>query len=561
VKGVFVNTQNIRFFLIAALGVVSMLFYHAWKEDYPEQPKQYSENFSEKTNAAIDAEIPVISKEEKNIDIPTNKTFEVHTHSKLIHIKTDVFDLKIDPHGGDIVHLLLADYAEDQKSFGQGYVLFDASDKRYYIAQSGLTGENGPDKRGVGRAKYQTEKQEYVLTENKDLVVDLKTTTDNNVEIIKRFHFKPGSYVIGVDYLIHNKGNKPYQGSVYARLKRRFEAEKGGGFLGVQTFSGAAIHTKSTPYKKLSVKDLTDKPVDEPVQGGWVAMVEHYFVSAWIPNKDTTNHYHTQKLPDTTFSVGLMEPSVLVKPGTHKTLNLKLYAGPEIIEDLEALAPGLELSVDYGMLWPICRPIFWLLKKLFDFTHNWGVAIILVTVIIKLLFYRLSASSYRSMGNMRKLQPKMEALKERYGEDKQKFSQAVMELYKKEKINPLGGCLPVVIQIPVFIALYYVLLGSVELREAPFLLWITDLSAKDPFYVLPILMGASMLIQQKLNPTPPDPVQAKVMMFMPVVFTALFLSFPSGLVLYWLVNNVLSILQQWFITKNIELAAKNHGAK
>ena len=557
------NTQNIRFFLIAALGILSMLLYQAWKEDYPEQNKQPLKSVSaeKRLTTETDTEIPALLTEEKNTETAGGKLVEELHHSRLIHVKTDVFDLKIDPVGGDIVHLLLSDYAESQKDYGQGYVLFDTSNKRYYVAQSGLAGVQGPDQRGVGRAKYQTEKQEYVLTGNKDLIVDLKTITTDNVQIVKRFSFKPGSYVINVDYLIHNKGSKSYQGSVYTSLKRRFETEKSGGFLGIQTFLGAAIHTTDTPYKKLSVKDLSEKTVDESIQGGWAALVEHYFVSAWIPSQETVNRYHTQKLPESVFSVGLVEPSVLVAPGTQKTVNLKLYAGPEIIEDLEALAPGLELSVDYGMLWPICRPIFWLLKKLFDFTHNWGVAIILVTVIIKLLFYRLSASSYRSMGNMRKLQPKMEALKERYGEDKQKFSQALMELYKKEKINPLGGCLPILIQIPVFIALYYVLLGSVELREAPFCLWITDLSAKDPFYVLPILMGASMLVQQKLNPAPPDPIQAKVMMFMPVVFTALFLSFPSGLVLYWLVNNVLSILQQWFITKNIELAAKHHGAK
>jgi YidC/Oxa1 family membrane protein insertase len=561
-----VNTQNIRFFLIAAAGLVGMLLYQAWKEDYPSQKEtsQYSENVKKEMTAAIDAEIPQIAEQKNPVDsiVSHNKTAHEPHQSRLIHIKTDVFDLKIDPVGGDITHLILSQYAENQKTFGQGYILFDTSHQRYYVAQSGLAGEQGPDQRGVGRAKYSTEKHEYQLIENnKQLTVDLKTITGDRVEVIKRFTFLPGSYVIAVDYLVHNKGQKPFKGNVYARLKRRPEAEKSGGFLEVQTFSGAAIHTMDTPYKKLSFKDLADKPIDQSVQGGWAAMVEHYFVSAWIPNKETTNQYQAQKLPENILSIGVVEPSISVEPGEKKTLNTQLYAGPEIMEDLEAIAPGLELSVDYGMLSPICRPIFWMLKKIFDFTNNWGIAIILVTVLIKLLFYRLSASSYRSMGNMRKLQPKMEALKERYGEDKQKFSQAVMDLYKKEKINPLGGCLPVVIQIPVFISLYYVLLGSVELREAPFFLWITDLSAKDPFYVLPILMGASMLIQQKLNPAPPDPIQAKVMMFMPVVFTVLFLSFPSGLVLYWFVNNVLSILQQWMITRNIELASKSHSAK
>ncbi|HQW58105.1 MAG TPA: membrane protein insertase YidC, partial [Gammaproteobacteria bacterium] len=255
-----------------------------------------------------------------------------------------------------------------------------------------------------------------------------------------------------------------------------------------------------------------------------------------------------------------VESVLTVGRGEEKSIKAQLYAGPEITEDLGKLAPGLELAVDYGILWPICQPIFWLLKKAFQLTSNWGLAIILTTIIIKALFYKLSASSYRSMGNMRKLQPKLEALKQRFGDDKQKYSQGMMELYKKEKINPLGGCLPVLVQIPVFIALYYVLLGSVELREAPFYCCITDLSGKDPYYVLPILMGLSMLVQQKLSPAPPDPVQAKVMMLMPVVFTVLFLNFPSGLVLYWFVNNVLSIAQQWFITRRIELSLR-HGTK
>ena len=363
-----------------------------------------------------------------------------------------------------------------------------------------------------------------------------------------------------MEYLIYNKGKEDYKGSFYARLKRKAGKDTSGGFLGVQTFTGAAIHTPETPYKKISFKDIADKPLEESVQGGWAAMVEHYFVSAWVPSSGVTSQYQTNSLEHDIYSVGFVESVLTVGRGEEKSIKAQLYAGPEITEDLGKLAPGLELAVDYGILWPICQPIFWLLKKAFQLTSNWGLAIILTTIIIKALFYKLSASSYRSMGNMRKLQPKLEALKQRFGDDKQKYSQGMMELYKKEKINPLGGCLPVLVQIPVFIALYYVLLGSVELREAPFYFWITDLSGKDPYYVLPILMGLSMLVQQKLNPAPPDPVQAKVMMLMPVVFTVLFLNFPSGLVLYWFVNNVLSIAQQWFITRRIELSLR-HGTK
>jgi len=558
-----VTTQNIRFFLFAAVGLIGMLLYNAWQQDYPTKPAVMSSAIDAKDESPSldDQEIPTVLAEKNKPEEKTAATTVGDTH-RYIQVKTDVFNLKIDTVGGDITHLILSDYAESQESYGEGYVLFDESATRYYVAQSGLTGEQGPDKRGVGRAKYHAAQPAFQLSEkDSQLFVDLHYHAMNHVDVTKRFIFNRGSYVIEVEYIVDNKGTQNYTGNFYARLKRQPSAEKGGGFLGIQTFTGAAVHTQDTPYKKLNFKDIAEKPFEQSVKGGWAAMVEHYFVSAWIPNSEATNVYQAKEIQENIYMVGLVEPVLTVLPGEHKSIKTKLYAGPEITEDLEPLAPGLDLAVDYGILWPICQPIFWLLKKLFQLTQNWGAAIILVTVVIKLLFYKLSASSYRSMGNMRKLQPKMEALKERYGEDKQKFSQAVMELYKKEKINPLGGCFPVLIQIPVFIALYYVLLGSVELREAPFIFWITDLSAKDPYYVLPILMGASMLIQQKLNPAPPDPVQAKVMMFMPVVFTALFLSFPSGLVLYWFVNNVLSILQQWVITRKIEATSKGHGAK
>lgn len=546
------NTQNIRFFLFAAIVLLGMLLYNAWREEHPK-------NIEVKNQTVEDKDIP---------QVPLNKTPEqeaaviTNTKAREVLVKTDVLTVTIDTLGGDIVRLILPAYAESQKAYGQGYVLFDNSPTRYYIAQSGLTGPQGPDKRGVGRAKFTTTQSDYQLLKNENvLTVDLKTKTAEGVDVTKRFIFHRGSYVIDLEYLIDNKGKTNYQGSFYARLKRKPEHESGGGFLGIQTFTGAAIHTEDTPYKKISFKDIANKPLEQPIKGGWAAMVEHYFVSAWIPQPNITSIYQTNKLDQDIYSVGLVEPPITVTPGEERSIKAKLYAGPEITETLKALAPGLNLAVDYGIFWPICQPIFWLLKKAHQLTGNWGVAIILTTIFIKLLFYKLSASSYRSMGNMRRLQPKLAALKERYGEDKQKFSQAVMELYKKEKVNPLGGCVPVLIQIPVFIALYYVLLGSVELREAPFIFWIKDLSAKDPYYVLPVLMGASMFVQQRLNPTPPDPIQAKVMMLMPVIFTLLFLNFPAGLVLYWFVNNVLSIAQQWFITRRVENSAKTYGEK
>ena len=557
------TTQNIRFLLFALIVLIGMLLYNAWKQESVTIPIiSHNKSGTQFENQARmdDKEIPEVGQGKSVLE---QAPFVSQTYSldREIQIKTDVLNVKIDKLGGDITQLILTTYAEDENNFGQGFVLFDNSDKRYYVAQSGLTGEQGPDKRGVGRAKYETHQASYQLEDNQtDLIVDLKTTAGTAVDVIKRFVFHRGSYIVDVEYLIYNKGKEDYKGSFYARLKRKAGKDTSGGFLGVQTFTGAAIHTPETPYKKISFKDIADKPLEESVQGGWAAMVEHYFVSAWVPSSGVTSQYQTNSLEHDIYSVGFVESVLTVGGGEEKSIKAQLYAGPEITEDLGKLAPGLELAVDYGILWPICQPIFWLLKKAFQLTSNWGLAIILTTIIIKALFYKLSASSYRSMGNMRKLQPKLEALKQRFGDDKQKYSQGMMELYKKEKINPLGGCLPVLVQIPVFIALYYVLLGSVELREAPFYFWITDLSGKDPYYVLPILMGLSMLVQQKLNPAPPDPVQAKVMMLMPVVFTVLFLNFPSGLVLYWFVNNVLSIAQQWFITRRIELSLR-HGTK
>jgi YidC/Oxa1 family membrane protein insertase len=470
--------------------------------------------------------------------------------------------LEIDLDGGDIVKLSLPAYADDSEPPRKDFVLFDQSPKRYYIAQSGLTGEQGPDLRGVGRAKYETAQPAYKMMEGEDrLVVDLVTKTKEGILVTKRYVFLRGDYVINLEYLITNESTQDYTGSFYARLKRKPDPNASSGIfgMGIQTYTGAALYTKDTPYKKFSFKDIADKPFTGEIEGGWAAMVEHYFVSAFIPEPGVSYTYQTQPLGDGAYAVGFIAPPLKVAAGEQGNIEAKLYAGPEITETLESLGKGLDLSVDYGVLWPICQPIFWVLKMINSVVQNWGWSIVIITILIKLLFYKLSATSYRSMGNMRKLQPKMEALKARYGEDKQGYSKAVMELYKKEKVNPLGGCLPILIQIPVFIALYYVLLGSVELRQAPFILWITDLSAKDPYYVLPILMGLSMYVQQKLNPAPADPMQAKVFMFMPVIFTVLFLNFPSGLVLYWLVNNILSIIQQWFITRKI-VSSHAHGA-
>lgn len=560
--------QNIRYFLFAALALVGMLLYNTWqaetvKKEPPKIVQQAHHDIPEVLTKTVPSSGDIPNVETKsNISEPT-PGITTTPAERQVQVSTDVLELSIDTQGGDIVRLSLPAYGEDRADPKSHFVLFDESVKRFYIAQSGLVGEDGPDIRGIGRGVYTTNTKSTTLVEGQDiLTLDLKTRTASNVDIIKRFTFKRGSYLIDVEYLIYNQGAHDYKAHSYGRLKRKPQESGGNGFLGmgVQTFTGVALYTPETPYKKFSFSDVEKKPFEESVEGGWAAMIEHYFLGAWIPDPKSLNTYQTRMLDGGMASVGFVSPAIVVKPGEEVSVKASLYAGPEDTDYLAGLSKGLELTVDYGILWPICKPIFWLMETIFSFVGNWGWSIILTTVVIKALFYNLSARSYRSMGAMRKVQPKMQALKEQYGDDKQKYSQAIMALYKQEKINPLGGCLPIVVQIPVFIALYYVLLGSVELRMAPFALWITDLSAKDPYYVLPVLMGLSMFVQQKLSPAPPDPVQAKVMMLMPIFFTVLFSSFPAGLVLYWLVNNVLSIGQQWYITRSIERAS-SYGAK
>lgn len=548
--------ESLRMFLWIALVMVGFFLYMQWEQlnlqkQQVQQPSVSTSNSSQGSNFSDVPEMvePKLKTTENNLVHPTIKPTPL---SRLVTVKTDVLELDLDLKGGDITKLILSKYPENIKKPEEGFVLLDSSSKRSYVAQSGLLSTEGPDSKQFGRAVYSSSEKNYFLSSSTDkLFVDLFYTTPSNVQITKRFIFTRGSYLVNVDYIIKNNSTKPYTASFYGRLKRKPEQESSG-FMGMRTYTGAAVNTPDKAYYKLPFSDMAKEPFRQTINGGWAAMIEHYFTSAWIPSKSAESIYSSEVLANDTYGVRYVSSPVTVLPGAVKTINNRLYAGPEITDDLKAISPGLELTVDYGILWPICQPIFWVLKTIHKFVANWGVAIILTTVLIKLLFYKLSASSYRSMGNMRKLQPRIEALKQRYGDDKQGFGQAVMGLYRQEKVNPLGGCLPILVQIPVFIALYYVLLESVELRHAPFMLWINDLSAKDPYFVLPILMGASMLIQQKLSPAPPDPVQAKVMMAMPVVFTFLFIQFPAGLVLYWVVNNVLSIAQQWVITKRIE---------
>ncbi|MCS5712760.1 membrane protein insertase YidC [Candidatus Berkiella aquae] len=543
--------QRTRMFLLIALLVVGFALFSEWQKEHPALPKQtHSQSASSATKE--DSEIPAISTNQSTAVMPVSTPSSAS--ADLIDVTTDVLKIKIDPIGGDIVRAELLKYPEKLHS-EQGVLLLDKTALRNYVAQTGLVGKNelGPDSRQQGRARYTVTQNNFQL--NQDVLnVDLHWQHESGIKVTKTFVFKRGNYLVDVNYQIQNDTDNVWLGNIYGQLRREYVKGKSNGMLGVQNYEGAALSTPEKPYKKLSFPDMKKAPLRQTMEGGWAAMVEHYFLSAWIPAKESANVYYSRVDDDNVYNIGALT-AVEVAPHKSETVGGQLYLGPEVAEKLKAISPGLELTIDYGILWPISQLLFWALQFIHGFVSNWGFAIILLTLVVKLLFYSLSASSYRSMGHMRRLQPRVEMLKERHGNDKQQFSAALMELYRKEKVNPLGGCLPILIQIPVFIALYYVLLESIELRQAPFILWIQDLSSKDPYYVLPLIMGATMFLQQKMNPAPPDPMQAKMMMFMPVIFTVLFLSFPAGLVLYWTVNNILSISQQWFITRNIEREA------
>ena len=472
-------------------------------------------------------------------------------------VRTDVIDAVIDSHGGDIRSLILTAY-RDNVDRDKPFQLFEEKPGRNYLVQSGFIGQGLPNHKTV----YALEAGEYVLKPGQDTLRLAMKAVSDGVEVTKTYVFRRGSYVVDVLHTVSNAGTAPVEGYPYYQFVRHGQAPEGESAF-VHTFTGPAIFTETGKFQKVSFEDIAKGKQDHvrEAQDGWIAMVQHHFVAAWLapdPAADFKREFRTDSLGDGEYRASMITPAVHVAPGEEKTVSMRLYAGPQELEKLKQLAPGLELVVDYGWLTVLAYPLFLLLNWLENLVGNWGVAIILLTVIIKLVFYPLSAASYKSMAQMRKLAPRLQTLKERYGDDRQKLHEAMMKIYQEEKINPLGGCLPILVQIPVFIALYWVLLGAVELRQAPFALWITDLSEPDPYYILPLVMAATMFIQMKMSPTPPDPVQAKVMMIMPIVFSVFFFFFPAGLVLYWLVNNVLSILQQWRINHVIERAAA-HG--
>lgn len=554
-----------RTILMVALAVVAYTMVLKWNQDYGQTPLP---NTPTANQAPVPSDVPQAPSDNASVsDLPgtTQPTppapAAIAANSELIHIRTDVLDIAVDPKGGDMVQLTLPQYPRQQDRPDVPFQLFDNGGERLYVGQSGLVGANGPDGDAAGRPLYSADKKNYQLADGQEqLVVELKYSA-GNVNYVKRFTLNRGEYDVVVSYLVDNQSAQPWNGNVFAQLKRDGSSDPSASTAtSTATYLGAALWTPSEPYKKVAMKDIDKGSFKETVQGGWVAWLQHYFVTAWIPSSGDSNNVTTRKDSQGNYIVGFTGPTLTAPPGGKAQTDVTLYAGPKIQDKLKALSPGLELTVDYGFLWFIAQPIFWLLKHIHTLLGNWGWSIICLTVLIKLLFFPLSAASYRSMARMRAVAPRLAALKEQLGDDRQKMSQAMMELYKKERINPLGGCLPILVQMPVFLALYWVLLESVEMRQVPWMFWITDLSVKDPFFILPIIMGATMFIQQRLNPAPPDPMQAKVMKLMPIIFTVFFLMFPAGLVLYWITNNTLSILQQWVITRNIEAASKKAEA-
>lgn len=558
-----------RFILCAALAIVLYSLWFTWQGEHPVKPahigspqslQNISENSASSENGSIQATsqqlLPDVDETKNDLDATQQQNNSEQSGQDVnanpntpISVKTDVLDLLIDPTQGNIIEAKLLNYPLSLDDKNAPFQLLSYTDSAKYTANSSLL-ERTPDGSQNIDFNFIPQDTHYQLSDNQQqLEIILSGVTNAGIHAEKVFHLTRGSYLIDVNYKVTNNSEHPWTSYLNTQLLQSSPEEDKSSLFHIGSYTGASYSNPgSQRYKKISFADMNKGNLNTTVTGGWIAMQQHYFLSAWIPQSDAKSTFYSRAI-DNNYTIGSVSHSLVLQPGETKIIGSKLYLGPEVTQVLGEIAPGLDLTIDYGWLWFLSSTLFSVMSMIYRLIGNWGWAIVLVTVLVKLIFYRLSASSYRSMANMRQLQPKLLTLRERFGEDKAKLSQATMELYRQEKINPLGGCLPILVQIPVFIALYWVLLESVELRQAPFILWIKDLSVSDPCHVLPIIMGTTMLIQQKLNPAPPDPMQAKIMMFLPIMFTGLFWNFPAGLVLYWVVNNSLSILQQWYITQ------------
>ena len=559
------DTRRLVLFVIFSFSI--MMLWDAWQQkNAPITPVQHE---TQAPTSSISGNVAD--------EVAANKTIVdgnfVLEKGQRINVTTDLFQAEIDTIGGDLRRLVLNKHSAVDVKDGQYVLMDDAQKPMLYIAQTGLLGEGLP----THKSQFTSTAINYTLADGQASQEVRLSWVTNGINVDKIYTFHRGSYVVDVNYEINNGSGQTISPSAYYQLVHDSESKQGSKML--PTFTGGAYFTEADKFKKINFKEMGKEDFSKTSKDGWIGLIEHYFAGAWILKTGAEREFSTKQLADNIFAVRVKTSAVNIAPGAKTEIAAKLFAGPQTHADLTVAAPGLEFAVDFGWLTPVAKPLFWVLSQIHALVHNWGVAIILVTVLIKAAFYPLSAASYRSMAQMRELAPRLQSMKEKFGDDKQKMQQAMMEMYRSEKINPMSGCLPILIQIPVFIAFYWMLSSTVELRHAPFFGWIQDLAAPDtllgvipksipllggmPIGLLPILMGATMIIQTFLNPPPTDPIQAQVMKIMPVVFSIFFFFFPAGLVLYWLVNNILSIAQQWYVNKTIHAAvlAKKGNAK
>ncbi|MBR9874785.1 MAG: membrane protein insertase YidC [Vibrionaceae bacterium] len=529
-----------RNILLIGLALVSFLLFQQWQVAKNPEPQAVEQ-------AQSNSSLPAPSFADDLDPAPGHQ----QASAKTITVTTDVLTLSIDTVGGDVVHADLNEYSAELDS-ADPFVLLKDTQGHQFIAQSGLVGPQGIDLSSTNRPHYNVSADSFTLTDGQDELRVPMTFTANGIEYTKTYIFKRGSYALNVEYdVVNNSGNNATFG-MYAHLRQNLMDD--GGSITMPTYRGGAFSTEDTRYKKYSFDDMQDRNLSiNLVDGqGWAAMIQHYFAAAWIPRNEPGTNLYTRVIGNLG-DIGVRMPNKTIANGDQAKFEVTLWVGPKLQDQMEAVAPNLDLVVDYGWLWFIAKPLHWLLSMIHGLVSNWGVAIILLTFVVRGAMYPLTKAQYTSMAKMRMLQPKLQAMRERIGDDRQRMSQEMMELYKKEKVNPLGGCLPLILQMPIFISLYWALMESVELRHSPFFGWIHDLSAQDPYYILPLLMGASMFMIQKMSPTTvTDPMQQKIMTFMPVMFTFFFLFFPSGLVLYWLVSNIVTLIQQTLIYKGLE---------
>ncbi|MFC6204857.1 MULTISPECIES: membrane protein insertase YidC [Psychrobacter] len=553
-----------RVMIIIAMLITAYLLILAWRDDYADAP---AVDPVQEATSSLGADIPSTTGAAGDVPIqtlPTSTSSAVVSAAAkdagLITVTTDRYDIKISPEGGDIVYAALKQYDATLDS-DEPFVLLENDSNRVYVAQSGLIGPNGIDT-AAGRANYSHSATSYTMQSGQQTLSVPLTYQKDGVTITKTFTFTADKYPIDVSYQIQNKSATAWQGQMFAQLKRDASKDPGmsdKGALSMATYLGGAWGTPDDPYNKLKFKDFSDGKLAVSSDSGWVGIVQHYFVSAWTPQNFTGSFFSRETAGD--YFIGFNSQPINVATNKQVTLNATLYAGPKVQSELKDLAVGLNKTVDYGLLWPISKVLFAILQGIHNLIGNWGWSIIFLTILVKIALMWFSNKSYYSMAKMRAIAPRLQALKEEHGDDRMKMSQEMMGIYKEEKVNPMAGCLPILMQMPIFLALYWVLVESVELRHAPWILWIHDLSAMDPWFILPLLMGASMFVQQQLNPQPTDPMQAKVMKFLPIIFTAFMLFFPAGLVLYWTVNNLFSMTQQYLINKKVQEEQKHRTVK